>query len=76
MEVTTLSIVNEMLGLLGELPINDLDAFHPVVPRALAALSTANATIQAKPWWFNTEFPTLAPSRHKRNHAASRHAVY
>lgn len=61
MEVTTLSIVNEMLGLLGELPINDLDAFHPVVPRALATLNTANAVIQAKPWWFNTEYPTLVP---------------
>ena len=50
-----------MLGLLGELPVNDLDAFHPVVPRALASIDTAQATVQADQWWFNVERPTLVP---------------
>jgi len=59
--ITTLSIVNEMLGLLGELPVNDLDAFHPVVPRALASIDTAQSTIQSDQWWFNVERPTLVP---------------
>lgn len=59
--ISTLTVVNDMLGLLGEAPINDLDAFHPMVPRALAQLSTANTTIQGDRWWFNTEFPTLVP---------------
>ena len=59
--ITTLSIVNEMLGLLGELPVNDLDAFHPVVPRALSSIDTAQSSIQADQWWFNVETPTLIP---------------
>lgn len=59
--ITTLSIVNEMLGLLGELPVNDLDAFHPVVPRALASIDTAQSSIQADQWWFNVERPILVP---------------
>lgn len=59
--ISTLSLVNDCLGLLGELPINDLDAFHPVVPRALSTLSTENSTVQATQWYFNNERVTLAP---------------
>lgn len=59
--INTLSVVNEMLGTLGELPVNDLDAFHPVIPKAIAKLGTINSTIQAERWWFNTEYPTLTP---------------
>lgn len=61
MAINRLSVVNDMLALLGELPINDLDAFHPVVPRALATLDNVNETTQGGNWWFNTEYPKLAP---------------
>lgn len=59
--ITTLTVVNEMLGLLGELPLNDVQVNHPVVPKALTQLDTANATVQGDQWWFNTEYPTIAP---------------
>lgn len=61
MSISRLSVVNDMLALLGEMPINDLLAFHPVVPRALATLDTVNETVQAGSWWFNTEYPKLEP---------------
>lgn len=59
--LTTLTVVNEMLGTLGEAPINDIDAFHPLVPRAVTTLETMNYTIQSDAWWFNTEALTLVP---------------
>jgi hypothetical protein len=59
--INTLSTVNDMLGLLGELPINDLDAFHPVVPKATSVIATTNAVVQGDAWWFNTETITLSP---------------
>lgn len=59
--ISTLSTVNDMLGLLGELPINDLDAFHPVVPKAISVIDTTNAVVQGDAWWFNTETITLSP---------------
>lgn len=59
--ISTLSTVNDMLGLLGELPINDLDAFHPVVPKAQSVIATTNAVVQGDAWWFNTETITLSP---------------
>lgn len=61
MAISRLTVVNDMLALLGELPLNDLDAFHPVVPRALATLDNVNETTQAGNWWFNTEYPKLVP---------------
>lgn len=59
--ISTLSTVNDMLGLLGEFPISDLDILHPVVPRALSTLDTSNTSIQGASWWFNTETVTLSP---------------
>lgn len=59
--INTLSVVNEMLGTLGEAPINDIDAFHPVVPRAVATLDAVNYAVQSDKWWFNTEYLTLVP---------------
>lgn len=59
--ISTLSTVNDMLGLLGELPINDLDAFHPVVPKAVSVIITTSAVVQGDAWWFNTETITLSP---------------
>lgn len=59
--ITTLTVVNDMLGLLGERHINDLSEPHPMVPDALSKLSLANTTVQADLWWFNVEYPTLIP---------------
>lgn len=59
--IDTLSIVNDMLATLGEAPINDIDAAHPLVPRAVSTLDTVNYAVQSDSWWFNTEQVTLTP---------------
>lgn len=61
MAITQLTVVNDALALLGELPMNTLDTGHPLVPRALAELANANTRVQATRWWFNTENLTLSP---------------
>ena len=61
MALTTLAVVNDMLGLLGERRVNALDEHHPLIPDALAKLETAAAWVQADMWWFNVEYPTLTP---------------
>ncbi len=61
MALTTLDVVNAMLGLLGERRVNDLMEPHPMIPNALAKLETATAWVQADMWWFNVEYPTLSP---------------
>ena len=61
MALTTLDVVNDMLGLLGERRVNSLDEPHPMIPNALAKLETATAWVQADMWWFNVEYPTLTP---------------
>lgn len=61
MSITTLDAVNDMLGLLGELPVNDLEQAHPLIPAARRYLDKANSTYQAKQMWFNVEYPTLTP---------------
>ena len=57
----TLAVVNSMLGLLGELPLNALDEPHPLIPAALAALAAQTTLVQSDFWWFNVEYPTLTP---------------
>ena len=57
----TLSVVNDMLGLLGERRVNALDEPHPLIQNAIAKLETATAWVQADMWWFNVEYPTLTP---------------
>ena len=61
MALTTLAVVNDMLGLLGERRVNAIDEPHPMIPNALAKLETATAWVQADMWWFNVEYPTLTP---------------
>lgn len=61
MTINTLSVTNDMLGLLGELPINDLEQNHPVVPRALEHIRYENAVLQAEKWWFNCENTRVYP---------------
>lgn len=61
MAYSTLDVVNSMMGLLGELPVNSINDPHSLVPAALAALTNQNALVQADFWWFNVEYPTLIP---------------
>lgn len=61
MALQKLDIVNQMLGLQGERPINSLDSTHPSVAGALLYLDSWDSTTQAKRWWFNTESATLTP---------------
>ena len=61
MALTTLDVVNDMLGLLGERRVNAIDEPHPMIPNAVAKLETATAWVQADMWWFNVEYPTLTP---------------
>lgn len=61
MALTTLDVVNDMLGLLGERRVNSLAEPHPMIPDALAKLDQATVQVQASMWWFNVEYPTLTP---------------
>ena len=61
MALTTLDVVNDMLGLLGERRVNALNEPHPMIPDALAKLETATTWVQGDMWWFNVEYPTLSP---------------
>lgn len=60
--LTELDVVNDCLKTLGELPINDIDDEHDLVPAARKALRVANMREQAKAWWFNKELTTLVPN--------------
>ena len=61
MAYSTLEVVNSMLGLLGELPVNSITDPHTLIPAALAAVTNQNALVQVDFWWFNVEYPTLIP---------------
>lgn len=61
MALTTLAVVNDMFGLLGERRVNSLDEPHPLTQDALAKLDSATTSVQTVLWWFNVEYPTLHP---------------
>ena len=61
MALTTLDVVNDMLGLLGERRVNSLNEPHPMIPDARAKIDSASAWVQGDLWWFNVEYPTLSP---------------
>ena len=61
MAFTVLDVVNSMVGLVGELPLNTVDTTHPLVPAALSSLNNQTSFVQADLWWFNVEYPTLLP---------------
>jgi hypothetical protein len=58
----TLDVVNEMLGTMGEAPLNTLEDPHAFRGACLSTLSNLSRQIQAKGWWFNREKLVLAPS--------------
>lgn len=54
--MTKLDIINAMLASLGESPLNELDARHPVVSSGLRIIAQKTKTIQLNSgagWWFN-----------------------
>lgn len=57
-----LDVVNEMLGTMGEAPLNSLNDSHTYLGAAQAKLAKMNSAVQSRGWWFNTEDLTLAPS--------------
>lgn len=57
-----LTVVNTMLGTLGEVPLNSLSDSHAMLGACLGKLNDASRTVQAKNYWFNTERATLQPS--------------
>ena len=56
-----LTIVNGMLSLIGELPVESLYEDHGYVPTARDILDEADKDIQSRGWWFNVERTTLEP---------------
>lgn len=56
--------INDMIGYVGESPIDGDDPdyeSHPLYESALRILTSTSRTIQAKGWWFNTREATLTP---------------
>lgn len=58
----TLTVVNLMLGTMGEKPLNALTDSHAMLAAALGKLDETNRAIQSAGWWFNMEELTLTPS--------------
>lgn len=57
----TLTVVNNMLGTMGESPLNTLEDSHSFRGACLSTLNDHNRAIQAEGWWFNMERITLDP---------------
>jgi predicted DNA-binding ribbon-helix-helix protein len=57
-----LTVVNDMLGTMGEAPLNTLDDPHTFRGACLSTLDTHDKAIQARGWWYNMEDLELAPS--------------
>lgn len=61
-DITKLTVVNECLKTMGEVPLNTLvNEDHPSISAALSSLDLALIKELSIPWWFNTEFCTLHP---------------
>ena len=58
----TLTVVNTMLGTLGEAPLNALSDPHTFRGACLDMLDQHDAACQAKGWWFNREKLTITPN--------------
>lgn len=60
----TIDAINEMIGYVGESPIDSTDAdytSHPLYESALRILNSTSRKVQSKGWWFNTRETTLVP---------------
>lgn len=58
----TLTVINDCLGTMGELPLNAVDDPHPYRGACVSFLTKANRELQARGWTFNREQLTLQPS--------------
>jgi hypothetical protein len=57
-----LTVVNTMLGTLGESPLNALSDPHAFRGAAVAELNKADNKVQARGFWFNRELLTIEPN--------------
>lgn len=58
----TLDVVNEMLGTMGEAPLNTLEDPHTFRGACLSTLNKLSQNVQARGWWFNRETLEIQPS--------------
>lgn len=58
----TLTVINNCLGSMGEVPLNAIDDAHPYRAAAVSILNSVNREFQARGWWFNRESIRLQPS--------------
>jgi hypothetical protein len=56
-----LTVVNNMIGLLGETPLASIEEPHQFKGAGLSLLDQENRATQARGWWFNVETTTLSP---------------
>lgn len=56
-----LTVVNDMLGTMGEAPLNAIDDPHPYRAAGISILTRVNREFQARGYWFNREALTLQP---------------
>lgn len=61
----TIDAINEMIGWVGESPIDPTDpdyASHPLYESALRILNASSKLVQTRGWWFNTFQIELTPT--------------
>lgn len=58
----TLTVVNRMLAVMGQAPINTLQSGNRWLGPCLGALNNENVQVQSKGYWFNTDITTFSPS--------------
>lgn len=56
-----LNVVNDMLGTMGEAPLNSLTDSHEFRGSCLRVLDQVSRRVQARGWYFNREKKTLSP---------------
>lgn len=60
---TKLEMLNHMLNVIGEAPVSSVTSQHPTAISALVVLNGTSKEVQARGWWFNTEYGlTLLPN--------------
>jgi hypothetical protein len=55
MEQTQLVVVNALLRVIGESPVNAIDLGHPDIITAIGIWEEFSSEIQSYTWWYNTE---------------------
>jgi len=55
MEQTELAVVNALLKVIGESPVNQIDSGHPDIVTALSIWDEYSTEVQTMGWWFNLE---------------------